>query len=335
MAEPVTRAVFEEATGVERVDQVPLAHLSIELGHLYMEDFAAGPDRLRLLMEQVAPWARAARESCAGQLSPGTARISSCFLVDDYFTQFSSPREVVPMLVRAAESAGLRIDYLARESACVQADGVDLAGLVQARLVPDPPPRTNGARPPVGDTGWLCNGERSPQPDVPEAMRVPAGWRPPSENGANRHSIFVDVQLWGEVDGVRQWSCPYLAAVWQLLRLGLLRHGGQQVARPRPVAAELPMAWRDLPPVTRLSDRAAPFTAFRTFSVLASRFLPIEHAVRTILSQVDVGRAVRTQMVQRAAAESPVALELPAETIDRVEYAFTGTPWRTSAQLTC
>ena len=44
-------------------------------------------------------------------------RISTCFLVDDYFTQFSSPREVLPMLHEAAAAAGLTIDYLAREDA--------------------------------------------------------------------------------------------------------------------------------------------------------------------------------------------------------------------------
>jgi hypothetical protein len=328
----MTEAVYEEATGAERVERLPLAHLSIEVGHLCMEDFRGGPEHLRRLMEQVAPWERAARDACARQLRPATARISTCFLVDDYFTRFSSPREVVPQILAAARAAGVGVDYLAREAACVRAEGVDLAGLVEARLVTDPPRGTTGSRPPLSSTGWLCNGEPSPQPDhrqapLPEAMRAPPPWRPPSENGANRHSIFIDVQLWDEVDGERRWSCPYLAAVWQLLRLGLLRDTGQSVVRPRVWTGELPEAWSELPPVVQLTERPAAFCAFRTFSVLAGRFLPIEHAVRTILGQFDVGRSVRAQLLERAATERPVPLALPPEIIDRIEYVFAGTPW--------
>jgi hypothetical protein len=324
----MTEAVFEETSGIERVARLPLAHLSIEIGHLYMEDFKGGRDRLRQLMEQVAPWERTARESCTRQIRPAAARISTCFLVDDYFTQFSSPREAVPQIIEAAAAAGMQVDYLAREAACVRADGVELARLVEGRLVPDPAPGTNGARPPVSSAGWLCNGERSPQQDLSEAMRTATPWRPPSENGANRHSIFLDVQLWEETEGGRLWSCPYLAAVWQLLRLGLLRHVGRQVAQPRVWEGEYPDLWSDLPPITQLTERPAAFSAFRTFSVLAGRFLPIEHAVRTILSQVDVGRALRVQMIERAAAERPKPLALPPEVIDRIEYVFAGTPWR-------
>ena len=320
--------VFEEASATDRVARLPLAHLSIEVGHLYMEDFLAGPDRLKQLFTQVAPWERAIRQRCVDELEPTTARISTCFLVDDYFTQFSSPREVVPQIVEAASAAGIRLDYLAREAACARADGVELASLVLSRLVPDPPPGTTGARPPVSATGWLCNGERSPQEAVTEAMQQVVPWRPPSENGANNHSIFVDVQLWDEVDGVRRWSCPYLAAVWQLLRLGLLRNMGATVAQPQVWEGAYPASWNELPAVIRLEERAAAFSAFRTCSILAGRFLQIESAVRTILSQVDVGPAIRRQMQERAGAERPGPIQLPVELIERIEYVFTGPNWR-------
>ena len=42
-------------------------------------------------------------------------------VIDDYFSRFSAPAEVIPMVAAAAEQEGLRIDYLARESACAQA----------------------------------------------------------------------------------------------------------------------------------------------------------------------------------------------------------------------
>jgi hypothetical protein len=323
----VTEAIFEEPSGVEKVGQVPLAHLSVELGHLYMEDYRAGPARLRHLMAQAAPWAGAAAQSLARQIAPGTARVSTCFLVDDYFAALSSPRAVVPQLVDAAAEAGLHIDYLARESAMVEADGVELARLVQDLLVADPPPGTNGSRPPPGSSGWLCNGQRSPQADVSVAMRR-TPWRPPSENGANRHSIFIDVELWTDGENGRLWSCPYLAAIWQLLRLGVLRDEGRPVARPRTLPGELPDSWGDLPPITQLTTQPAAFSAFRTFSVLAGRFLPIEHSVRTILGQVDIARAIRIQVEDRAAAERPAPIVVAPELVDRIEYAFAGEPWR-------
>jgi len=325
----VIGAVSGNVSDAARVARLPLAHLSIEVGHLYAEEFDGGPERLRDLFRRAAPWERAARLTCAEQLKPVTARISTCFLVDDYFSQFSSPEVVVPQIIEAASEAGLRLDYLARESACVAADGVEIARLVEARMVPDPPPGTNGTRPPASVTGWLCNGERSPHEEVSEAMQPALAWRPPSENGRNNHSIFVDVQLWDEVDGRRRWSCPYLAAVWQLLRLGLLRHMGQQVARPRVAAGSAyPARWDELPPIIQLTEKPAAFSAFRTCSVLDARFLPVEHAVRTILSQLGTARTVREQMVERAAAERPAPIALPAELVDRIEYIFAGPGWR-------
>jgi hypothetical protein len=318
---PAHEAAFTETSAQPRVERVPFAHLSIELGHLYMEDYEAGIDSLRWHFRQVAPWARAAHEAYAAALGNRRPRVSTCFLVDDYFAPFGSPREIVPQLVEAATECGLRIDYLGRESGCAEADDVDLARLVEGRLVVEPAPDTNGSRPPVTKTGWLCNGLRSPVAGSAEAMGEVVGWRPPAESAANRHSIFLDVELWKEKarDGDRLWSCPYLASVWQLLRLGMLRNFGRPVAVPRAWTGDLPERWDELPAVTQLNPSAAPFCGYRTFSVLAGRFLPIEHAVRTILSQVNVEDAVARQALERSAGEG---LVLPAELVDRVEYAF-------------
>lgn len=314
-------AEFREVAAEPKVESVSFAHLSIELGHLYMEDFAAGPDFLRRHFRQVAPWVRAARQSCVDELAGRTARISTCFLVDDYFTRFSTPREIVSQLREAAQEAGLEIDYLARESGCAEADGVPLAQLVEGRLVAEPPPDTNGSRPPAAESGWLCNGERSPAADFGEAMEELRPWTPPLQSAANRHSIFLDVELWDDKDGERTWSCPFLAAVWQLLRLGMLRNDGRRVVTPRTCEGDFPEDWDQLPAVTQLNPRAASFSAYRTVNVLAPRFLPVEHAVRTILSQVAIDSRVARQAAERSAAEQ---LPLPAELVDRISYLFVG-----------
>jgi|SRR5215470_696772 len=319
---------FAEATAQPRVEAVSYAHLSIELGHLYMEDFQRGSEFLHSHFRRVAPWAEAARKSCMERLGKRTARISTCFLVDDYFTRLSPPNIVIPQLVEAAAEAGLRIDYLARESGCAQAGDVSPAELVVGRLVAEPPPNTNGSRPPPAECGWLSNGERSTTNGTIEAMSLARPWTPPRETAAVRHSTYVDVELWNEDGGGhRTWSCPFLAAVWQLLRLGLLRNNGKTVASPCPWVGEWPANWDELPAVVLLDPAADSFHAYRTLSVLAGRFLPIEHAVRVILSQVAVDLAVNQQALDRSAAEG---IELPSELVDRIEYVLTGNSgaWR-------
>lgn len=312
-------AAFREATAERQVRSVPLAHLSIELGHLYCEDFEAGPEHLHRVFARVAPWVRAARQIHADGMSGRTPRVSTCFLIDDYFGPIRPPAQVLPELLAAVRASGLEIDYLVRESACADADGVPLARLVEERIVADPPPQTNGVRPPVTETGWLCNGQRSASDGAREAMELVGGWRPPRENAARRHSIFMDVELWDEQAQSRTWSCAYLAAVWQLLRLGLLRYQGAPVAVPQPAPAELPERWDQLPAVIQLRQPAAPFSAYRSLSVLPGRFFATEHAVRTVLSQVAVDAEVATQVLDRSQAEG---ITLPIEPVERLEYIF-------------
>lgn len=310
---------FRETSSDPRTAAVPLSHLSLELGHLYMDDFAAGPDRLREQFTRVKPWADAARLACTAPAGR-RPRISTCFLIDDYFTRFSSPAEVVPQLLEQAAECGLVIDYLARESACAEAGASQPARLVEARLVQSPPPGSNGSRPPATEVGWLSNGERSPS-DLSEAMRAAAGWQPPREIEARRHSVFLDVELWDEHGDLRTWSCPFLAAVWQLLRLGLLRDQGREVLSPVPRGEQFPGSWDSLPPLVQLNAAAAPFAAYRTFSVLASRFLPIEHAVKVILDQWSPEEPVLRQIAERAGHEG---LAVPDDVADRVGYLFHG-----------
>ncbi|QIQ07001.1 SCO2522 family protein [Streptomyces liangshanensis] len=316
-------AVFRETAAEPRTQSVPLAHVSLELGHLYMEDFEAGPERLREHFARVRPWADAVRASAAvGGRRP---RISTCFLIDDYFTRFSSPAELIPILLAEAAGAGLTIDYLARESGCAVADGIAVAEGVARRLVESPPAGSDGSRPPAGESGWLANGERGPDTGTPEAMAQAPAWAPPTETAARRHSVFVDVEMWDDGDDGRTWSCPFLAAVWQLARLGLLRHHGESVLPPRAWSegGAFPRRWDDLPPLVRLNASAAPFSAYRTASVLPSRFLSVEHAVRVILDQVDADRGALRQVAERSAREG---LAVPDEIADRASYVFYAGP---------
>lgn len=313
-----------ETSAEPRVTSLPMSHVSVELGHLYYEDFAAGPGALHAMFGSLAPWAAAASSRAAAGGPAGNVRVSTCFLVDDYFSQLPAPAEVIPAILKAAEQAGLQIDYLARESGCAAASGRGPAKLALGRLVTEPAPGTTGARPPATESGWLTNGVRSPATPsgsgIPEmAMRPAEPWQPPAQNSARRHSIFVDIELWDEPGGQRVWSCAMLAAVWQLLRLGLLRDLGEPVAQPADAPGEWPGDWAGLPPVVRLRPGATPFTAYTTMSLLSPRFLPVEMAVRTILGQFAADPLVLAEVGHRAAREG---ISLPGEVVDRIRYAF-------------
>jgi hypothetical protein len=315
-------AVFREAAAEHQPESVPLSHLSIDLGCPDLGVVGAEPDVLRRHFAAVAPWVEAAGRVYRERLPGTAARISTCVLVDDYFGRPpGSAATVIRDLTAAADRSGLVIDYLARRSGCVDADGVPVARLVEGRLVADPPPGTNGSRPPAAETGWLCNGQRSPSGAHVEAMSDSRGWWPPMENAANRHSVFVDVELWDENRGRRTWSAAFLAAVWQLLRLGMLRNMRESVAVPRPRLGEIPADWDRLPAITQLNPAAAPFGADRTLAILRPGALAVEHAVRTILDQVAVEPGVLAQALDQAAGEG---LELPPELGARIDHLFVG-----------
>ncbi|MFI7399437.1 SCO2522 family protein [Streptomyces sp. NPDC049541] len=315
----MTEAVFRETTAELRTQSVPLSHLSLELGHLYMEDFEAGPERLREHFAEVRLWVDAARASAARRTGGKRPRISTCFLVDDYFTRFSTPAELVPLVLKEAEKAGLVIDYLARESGCAVADRIELAESVMHRLVESPPPGSYGSRPSVSQTGWLANGQRTPTTKR-AALGEVKGWEPPQETAARNHSVFMDVELWSEKDGRRLWSCPFLAAVWQLARLGLLRHLGEPVLVPRQWNGEdFPQDWDRLPPLLQLNPQAAAFSAYRTCTLMPNRFLAVEDAVRLILDQTEVDSGALRQVAERSAREG---LAVPAAVAQRATYVF-------------
>jgi len=328
---------YHEVTETARVEQVPLAHLSVETGHLYLDDFTGGDRQIARQLEAAAPWLEAAGKRIRKRFGRG-ARISTCFLVDDYTPSASSadppkPSDVFDMVTTAAEQAGFKVDYLAREAGCAIAcerpyagprDQSRLADIVAGLIVEEAAVDANGARPPTAQTGWLSNGQRSPA--VAVAMEA-AAWMAPEEFGKYRHSVFVDVELWSgdksRSEPERQYSCPLLSAVWQLLRLGLLRDAGRAVAMPYRFGPgeALPDLWSQLPSITQLTPDSAPFAAYQTLSVLPSHYRAAEHAAEIIIDHLQFDEAVLKQTADRALHESS-PITLPDNPVGRVSHMF-------------
>lgn len=326
------RQIYSEATEQPWIAPVPLSHLSIEVGHFYLNDITGDIERVKAEFRRIVPLVAAFVESARVRFGP-EVRVSTCYLIDDYFQPDTDPAEVLGKLLGAAAESGLRIDYLARESGCWQtshfADGVPagepipVAEMVAARIVAEPAPPDTGRRPPTAQSGWLCNGRRSSEHEPAQAMRG-RRYEPPEEFGRREHSIFLDVQLWSTqvVDGVTvtRWSCPFLAAVWHLLRLGMLRYHGAPVVEPQPWRGDpWPRRWHEVPPVVQLEPGAAPFAAYQTLSMLPKNYIGIEHAVRLVLDHLDLDEDVVAQTITCGAAD-PVPVTVPRKISERLSH---------------
>jgi hypothetical protein len=284
------------------------------------------------------------------------AKVSTCFLIDDYFGPDTDPGKIIGKLLTAAKECGMTIDYLAREEGCfespVYVDGVatgariPLAEMVASWIVSEPILQTTGRRPPTDVSGWLCNGRRSSDSDTVQAMRS-STYRPAEEYGRREHSIFLDAQLWAppnkksriRADADRVWSCPFLASIWQLMRLDLLRYQGAPVVQPQlwPVSGEQdsedfvwPKSWRDMPAVVQLNPRAHPFAAYRAVSILPRTYVSIEHAVEVILGHLQIDDDV-IDLAVRSGIKDGVTVPRPVS--HRLEHLFVPETWAGRATI--
>ncbi|MFC6011250.1 SCO2522 family protein [Nocardia lasii] len=325
-------SAYTEATASTRVEDVALSHVSIEVGHFYMSDLLAGEEAIAAQFRRVAPLLTAFTELARQEFAEAAGgaskvRVSTCLLLDDYFQNEGDPREVVPELLRIAAECGVRIDYLASEAGCDKhlrglhdEVRVPLAQMVADSIVAEPAPGSTGRRPPTAESGWLCNGSRSSDHEPGHAMEV--NYRPPVEFSAHNHSIFLDIEMWrAREQRDVLWSCPFLASVWQLLRLGMLRDEGKAVVRADywDPAQEWPARWEQFPSVIRVQEHAAPFAAFRSLSLLPQRYLGIEHAVRTIVEHVALDEVVVGMITARARQQGVPMTEFVT---DRLSHYF-------------
>jgi hypothetical protein len=278
--------------------------VSIEVMHVYRgESTPAGVAR-RAARE--ARWV----EAIAAALDRRGRGWSVCMLVDD-----TDPRtdgdEVEERLREAWRATGLPLDHAVRETECSTSIGrmierftgevdVGLAGAL-GTAVRVPPVDVFAER-----YRWLANGE----PARPATTRLgaaelneepgEAGTVPVRVAGSRAHGIHLDVELWSTVgQGAPLWSCPMLAAWWQLLRLGAPHRGGAPLAAPA------------------AGGRPLPLHARSTLTLLPPSLIEVEHAVRAILERV-----VAPGSWLSAGADGEPAANAAGH-LDRIGYVFT------------
>lgn len=251
------------------------ADLSLEYAHLY----------LRQVTEETAHEAVATTKRWVEPLLERYASRGLCVtkavMIDDYFTRETHVvEEKTNLILDACEQAEFEPDFIVYEGGCAET-----VERMMARLVPEPR-RGDGSAEGTGSTlreEWLSNGKppraaEAAQDEVsllstrPAAALAGSPVSPVHDGSSGPHSLHLDIELFRVNEGERLYACPTLAAWWQLIRLGMLRDRGGSPT---------------VPARTIVRNPDVPFPAQRTLTVLSPRFLEVEHAVRTILGQVN------------------------------------------------
>lgn len=282
----------------------PFADLSLEFAHLYLRHvteesaFAAAVTAKR--------WV----EPLINRYTSGGLSVTKTVMVDDYFTRETEVvEEKTRLILDACERAEIEPDYVVFEGACAET-----VERMMARLVPEPR-RGDGSAEGADRTlreEWLSNGSpgRAAEPAEHESSllstRLPEtsaeAPRPPARGAASGpHALHLDIELFRVVRGEHLYGCPTLAAWWQLIRLGMLR---EQNGAPT------------VPARTVVRNPDVPFAAQRTLTVLSPRFIEVEHAVRTILGQVNPPPEWLANL--RLGRDEPE----PGEALKRIAYLF-------------
>lgn len=277
--------------------------VSIEVMHVYRTEPSA--NALANHAQREARWVEAITDA----LDRRGKSWSVCILVDDTDPR-SDGDELEERLCDAWLATGLPLDHVVRETECAASIGrmlerftgevdLGLAG-VMGTAACVPPVDVHAER-----DRWLTNGESgrpaSTRLSAVELNEEPgeAGAVPVRTRSSRAHGIHLDVELWSTVgNGETAWSCPMLAAWWQLLRLGAPHRGEALLAKPATKGRDLSLCGHS------------------SLTLLPPTLLGVEHAVRTILEHVIVPSSWLLPGFGNDDAENSAAH------LDRIGYVF-------------
>jgi hypothetical protein len=284
-----------------------MAHLSVEIAHVYLGELTeqAVNKAINAAIDRVGP--------VVDRLTKDRGRaVSTCVLIDDYFeSKGPTPQEAVEIFKNAAARLGFRLDWIAFEADCAAAADYFFDNLYpQPRFGESSHGGLYGEPNRLSRSGqsWISNGDPTRETKTPRSRRF-LGREAKYLSGKVRPEIATSIALDVEIakagsqsdDSALMWSCPFLAACWQLIRLGCWREPSGGMLAPKRLLA--------------VSDRPPPFFARRTLSHLPSRYLRVEHAVQVILAQLAIDDRARREIDPHAEG---------FEIREYIEYAFGG-----------
>ena len=219
-----------------------IADLSVEFSHLYLDQASEAE-------------AKAAAGSARRWLIPVITRyreagytVSTTVMIDDYFASDEASVEKNTELIRSScANEGVAIDHVVYESACAHSVEKMIEHLMDQPRFGDG--SSNGPTDSSKDN-WLFN--YAPGRDafreaqnlsafslLTEEERRAVELQSVANAGSKettqraRHAIKLEIELWKQTvvaNGTSLlWSCPLLAAWWQLIRLGMFRDNGTPV----------------------------------------------------------------------------------------------------------
>lgn len=300
--------------------------VSLEFAHVVPGDRERGVEALERQVLHAKRWVDALTASASAPT------VSTTILVDDYFGEPTERDRIAAEILEVCASHHLSVDHVVFESACA-AHAAEIVGW----LIDDPRPGDGSIDPGASagrDAEWLSTDGRRLLPrkglsprrgSLLTAAAAPAvdvdPGQPEEYRGqlgiAGYHDLNFEIQLFDgrpgaglPETGAGRWSCPLLAATWQLLRLGVIRDSRGAIVLPERADFLGHEAMRPDP---------LPFTSRSTITLLTPSMLPVEHAVRLILSRLHV---VDESVMQLRRSRDDVLIRPADLVLDRISYAF-------------
>lgn len=258
-----------------------MATISFEALHLYASSRTFDKD-LKSGAALAARWRKALDARFFGVTD---LRIATKVFIDDYSDadetdaqDVKTRAEVNKAVISEFEMAGLPVDYIVYEGDCALT-----AEYARKWLVPAPK-KTEGSFSPAARfdrddiNGRLefdyVSPDFDPDTDDAKARGIKPGTRFFRNDVGIGISIGRSISAGGGKSAIR-WSCPTVAAWWQLIRFGVLIEVDEVNADGAPVNG-----WK------RNHENCPDFVADRTITLLSPVYIGVEHAVRTILSNI-------------------------------------------------
>lgn len=284
------------------------ADVSFEVAHLYLGDPA--------LEETIDAYAEVAKAWAAPLIDTMRAAgkiVSVVVFLDDYSDstgKVHAADDVRPRAIKALAKRGIEVDYVALESECAKS-----ARLLTTQLdVPANEGAGSFVRPSTG-CDVDASGEFVHYFDDKSLADFAIGrlYKLSKRSLPQRTDIGVRIRLHDPAGD--DFTCPAVAAWWQLIRLGAF--AGTSAAEAEQDGFTLSPTIVGAPDGTWRRQDAAPFMARRTVTLLAPIYLGVEHAVQVLLSNANLPERFRKSLGIGTQAQRPSTV-----LNQRISYVF-------------